>query len=105
MQSGEFNLGQMLRDANIFSVEDLESAMNEAQTGDESLAEVVHKGATWESFRQLMTTDIFARRMGEKGRALQQVLREAGCAAALHTVLGDASMRHRRGRFWRGLPH
>ena len=78
MPHDEFNLGQMLRDADILSVEDLERAVTEAQIDDESLAEVAHKNANWDTFKQLLTTDIFARGMGKSGRALNEVLQNAG---------------------------
>ncbi len=82
LQGEEFNLGQMLRDADIFSVEDLERAIDEANR-DTSIAEVVRKEATWSSFKQLLKTDLLAGAGGRKdGRALQEVLEKAGWVSA-----------------------
>lgn len=77
-----FDLGQMLRDSHILSVEDLERAVRESLGQDEPLAAVVRKDVTWASLKQLLTTDVFATGVGESGRALQEVLEQAGWISA-----------------------
>lgn len=81
----EFNLGRLLRDANIFSVEDLEKAVSGASSVP--LRQVVRQEATWSSFRQLLTADLTGGRFKGGASALRNVIERAGWVSAEHLAL------------------
>jgi type IV pilus assembly protein PilB len=76
----EFNLGQILRDANILTIEDLEQAVRE--TGDSSLRSLARKEATWSSFKRLLTADLLPRRVRGAQGSLEELLERAGWLSA-----------------------